>query len=162
MGDTFHFKFTNQKAFEERFGKIRVQQVTNNAVRNHIRDMQETMKEVTPLGTKYRNDRSPGNLKQGWVRPVHGKPTYRITNKKDGTVNVFLYNHAQDKFGHEYGNDVNYGHESYNQFGGAYVTKYGTTFVPGKFFIEAGMNRLENDRELTDDIEEDITRGLNS
>lgn len=136
-------------------------QAAKKAITNVVPDMQKIMYQVTPVGNAYDNDKHPGRLRESWVKPVDGLPTYRVTSRKNGDFGVFLYNNAKDQAGRKYVKWVNNGHESFNQYGGPFVTYNGTTWVNGKFFIERGTNRIKNDTSITDKIAVNITKDLN-
>jgi hypothetical protein len=111
--------------------------------------LKEFMKSNTPVKT--------GTLRAGWDTQG-GKMSYTVRATKDG-YSVTLYNRVP------YAGAVNYGHYSYNQFGGPYEVKNRTvpyydgnsddTFVYGHFFVEKGMLQLENNPSIIDDIIED-------
>ena len=136
-------------------------QAAKKAITNVVPDMQKIMYQVTPVGNAYDNDKHPGRLRESWVKPVDGLPTYRVTSRKNGDFGGFLYNNAKDQAGRKYAKWVNNGHESFNQYGGPFVTYNGTTWVNGKFFIERGTNRIKNDTSITDKISVNITKDLN-
>lgn len=139
-----------------------LKQTAKRSVTKVVPDMQKIMYQVTPVGNAYDHDRHPGRLRDAWIKSVDLLPTYRVTNKENGNVGVFLYNNAKDDAGRKYAKWVNNGHESFNQYGGPYVTYNGTTWVDGKFFIERGANRIKNDRNITAKIAANIAKDLNN
>lgn len=89
-----------------------------------------------------------GNLRAGWSRGEN--LAFRVTKVKNGYV-VELSNDV------DYASWVNYGHHSYNQYGGAYevknrTVKYyqgnnGKTYVYGHFFLEKSILDVEEQVE---------------
>lgn len=132
-----------------------------NGVTKVVPDMQKIMYNVTPVGNAFDGDKHPGRLREAWIKSVNKLPTYRVTTRKNGDIGVFLYNHAQDDQGREYAGWVNDGHESFNQFGGPYITYNGTTRVPGTFFMKTGVNRIKEDTSITSKIGANIAKELN-
>lgn len=89
-----------------------------------------------------------GNLRAGWSRGEN--LAFRVTRVERGYV-VELSNDV------DYANWVNYGHHSYNQYGGAYEVKNrtvsyyqgnkGKTYVYGHFFLEKSILDVEGQVE---------------
>ena len=89
-----------------------------------------------------------GNLRSGWSKGEN--LAFRVTKVKRGYV-VELSNDV------DYANWVNYGHHSYNQYGGPYevknrTVKYyqgnsGKTYVYGHFFLEKSILDVEDQVE---------------
>lgn len=106
--------------------------------------LKEMIKNNTPVKT--------GKLKRGWDAQG-GKASYTIRVSKNG-YSISLYNRV------EYAEAVNYGHHSYNQFGGPWIVndenrtveytrgESGATFVYGHFFIERSIEELQRNPDL--------------
>lgn len=98
---------------------------------------------------KIRTPKKTGELRSGWDKS--GNLAFRVQRDADGFF-VELRNET------EYANWVNYGHHSYNQFGGPYVVKNRTvkyyqgngavTFVYGVFFVEKSILELEESKAV--------------
>lgn len=99
---------------------------------------------------KQRTPRRTGKLARGW--DTAGNLAFRVTTTARGQYMVELTNDV------EYATSVNYGHHSYNQFGGPYVVKRrtvpyysggsGATFVYGHFFVEKAILELEEGKAI--------------
>lgn len=99
------------------------------------------LKEQTPKRT--------GELRSGWDKS--GNLAFRVQSESNGFF-VELRNETK------YADWVNYGHHSYNQFGGPYIVKNRTvqyydgkneaTFVYGVFFVEKSILELEESKAV--------------
>ena len=92
--------------------------------------LQEMLFANTPVKT--------GNLASCWGGAENYAYTVVQTN---GGFEVTLRNTACNENGFMYGYAVNYGHYSYNQYGGAYG------FVKGRFFVEKSVLQSEGQAE---------------
>ena len=130
----------------EAFGRELIRQTTfEEAVKKATQDLakvlHQALKRNTPVMT--------GELKSGW--DDSGNLAYRVTRVPDG-FQVVLRNTV------DYAYYVNYGHNSYNQYGGPYVVKRrtvkytqgksGKTFVYGHFFVENSITEMEATRQV--------------
>ena len=109
--------------FGDRLGDIpEFEKYARQATRELAKVLHEMLFQNTPVLT--------GNLCAAWGGAENYAYTVRAVS--DGYVVTLINKGANDK-GYRYGYDVNYGHYSYNQYGGAYG------FVKGRFFVEKSV-----------------------
>ena len=121
-----------------------------DATRKLAKALYDRLKQKTPKKT--------GELRSGWDKS--GNLAFRVQRDADGFF-VELKNET------EYANWVNYGHHSYNQFGGPYVVKNRTvkyyqgnsaaTFVYGHFFVEKSILELEESKAVKKIVDRCLT-----
>lgn len=149
------FDFRELEDFKKRLS-------SNKKLSNHFK---EVTRELAAALKKMLIENTPevsGDLKRGWEGFTGDEDSpnvmsYNIRTSKNG-YSVTLYNRM------EYANAVNYGHHSYNQYGGPYVVddknrtvQYirggsGATFVYGRFFVELTLEEFQKNPKLIYDI----------
>lgn len=115
------WEFRDRLEQTEKFEKYAKQ-----ATRELAKVLQDMLFQYTPVRT--------GNLCASWGGAEN--MAYTVKRVPKG-FEVTLTNSAANKKGDMYGEWVNDGHRSFNQFGGPYG------FVPGKFFVEASVSATE-------------------
>lgn len=129
---------------------------SNKKLNEHWKEMARELADVLREMIKNKTPIKTGKLRSGWDSQG-GKVSYTIRTSKNG-YSISLYNNV------EYANAVNYGHHSYNQYGGPWIVddnkrtvhytrgESGATFVYGHFFVEKGIEELESNPSLIYDI----------
>lgn len=122
--------------------------------------IREATQEIAKALHKALLTRTPvvtGNLRSGWSKGDN--LAFRVQEVKGGYM-VVLTNNI------EYAKMVNYGHHSYNQYGGPYEVKNrtvqyyqggnGKTYVYGHFFVEKAV--LDTESMVTKLIQNELTK----
>jgi uncharacterized protein (DUF1330 family) len=150
----FDMDFSEIEEFAERLGDADMfEEMLKDIVEKMASDLLDILISNTPVKT--------GKLLFGWTD--HSEIPSKIT-KVSGGYTVEIGNDV------EYAYYVNYGHHSYNQYGGPYIVKdenrtvmytrgeSGATFVYGMFFLEDSILEFTNG---TNNIQNIIKKELN-